>query len=130
MNIPLEYDEQCNLVYWLQLKKLFFFAPTLENNSHKQNRKYAMIAEQKAKKAGKIKGTPDLFVFLPDKILIIELKRQKKTLKSGKISVSHTKVSKEQQDFLDRANLYDYSTAIVCYGWKEARDLIEKEMKW
>ena len=126
--IPTEYEEQCNLVYWLRLKKIFHFAPTLENNSHMQNRKYAMIAEQKAKKAGKIKGTSDLFVFLPNKLLIIELKRRKKTLKNGKLSTSHTKVSAEQEKFIKDANLYGYVTAGVFYGWHEAKEFIEENM--
>ena len=40
--------EQQKLIQWLRLKKIFHYATTNENNSYKQDRKYAMIAEQKA----------------------------------------------------------------------------------
>ena len=56
LNLPTEAQEQRNLVMWLQYKKLFFFAPTNENNTYKQNKKYAMINEVKAKSMGKLKG--------------------------------------------------------------------------
>ena len=49
LNIPTEAVEQQKLVQWLRLKKIFHYATTNENNSFMQNRKYAMIAEQKAK---------------------------------------------------------------------------------
>ena len=125
-----EYEEQCNLVEWLRLKKIFHFAPTNENNSHKQNRKFAMIAEMKAKKSGKVKGTSDIFIMLPNKLLVIEMKRSKRKLRNGNLSVSHTNTSKEQLLFIERANTYDYVNATVCYGYMEAIEFIEKELAW
>lgn len=127
-HIPLEHEEQENLVYWLRLKKLFFFSPMSENNTHKQNRKYAMIAEQKAKKMGKSKGTSDIFVFLPNKLLIIELKRRKKQLKNGSFSNSHSKPSKEQLEFLDDVSVFEYVECTVAYGWHEAKEFIESHL--
>ena len=125
---PTEYEEQCNLVYWLRVKKIKHFAPNNENNSHMQNRKYAMIAEVKAKKSGKIKGIPDIFIFLPNKLLVIELKRSGKVLKSGKVSYSHTKTSKEQLECLKWLTAFEYVEGKVCYGWVEAKEFIEENM--
>lgn len=128
-SIPTEAEEQKALVEWLRLKRIFHFSPMNENNSHKQNRKYAMIAEQKAKSMGKVKGASDIVVFLPDEILFIELKRRKKVLRGGGLSISHTKVSKEQYDFMTKVNKYEYADATICYGWIEAKTLIENKLK-
>ena len=127
--IPLEYEEQKALVQWLRLNNIMHFAPTNENNSHKQNRKYAMIAEQKAKASGKVKGVSDIVVMLPDMILFIEMKRRRKLLKSGCTSITHTKVSKEQYEFMTKVNKFDYAEATVCYGASEAINLIKEKIK-
>ena len=123
-----EYQEQTALVQWLRLKQIFFFANHNENNTHAQNRKWAMIAEVKAKKAGKMKGVPDLTIFLDSNILFLELKRAKKRLKSGKMSNASSKPSKEQETAFRRINEYSYAEAIVCYGAKEAIEEIEKRI--
>ena len=127
-NLPTEAQEQQYLVQWLRINKIFCFAPVNENNTHKQNRHYAMIAEVKARAAGKLKGTSDLIVMLPNKLLLIELKRQRRKLKSGKLSTSHTNTSKEQLKFLETANTFDYAEARVCYGWEEAKEYIESHL--
>lgn len=126
MIIPIEADEQKALVQWLRAKKIFHFAPTNENNTYKQNPRYAMIAEQKAKAAGKLKGTSDLIIMLPSKILFIELKRRKKLLKNGKYSTTHTNLSKEQIDFLENVAQFEYADSAVCYGCNEAIEYISK----
>jgi hypothetical protein len=126
--IPPEYEEQKTLVQWLKAKKIFFFAPTNENNSYKQNRQFAMIAEQKAKVAGKLKGVSDLVVFTDKHILFIEMKRRPKRLKNRKLSVAHTKVSKEQIDFLEKVNRFSYTKSRICYGAKEAIEFIEENL--
>ena len=123
-----EAQEQEKLVYWLRIKKIFHWATTNENNTYGQNRKYAMIAENKAKRGGKLKGVSDLTVMLPHIILYIELKRQPKVLKSGKKSTSHTKTSREQLDFIEKVNQYPYAKGKVCYGFEEARAYIEENM--
>ena len=129
MQMMTEAQEQETLVQWLRLKKIFHWANVNENNSHMQNRKYAMIAEMKSRKAGKLKGVSDITVMLPNKILYIELKRRRKVLKrSGKLSTSHTKTSPEQIAFLDKVNTYPYAVGKVCHGWEEARDFILKNM--
>ena len=126
--LPTEHEEQKKLIQWLRIKKIFHFANTNENNTFKQDRKYAMIAEAKAKAAGKLKGVADLTVFLPNKILFIELKRSRKTLKSGKLSVSHTNTSPEQLKFLETVNTFVYAVGMVCYGYIEAKTFIENEI--
>lgn len=126
LNIPTEAQEQRNLVMWLRYKRLFFFAPTNENNTYNQNKKYAMINEVKAKSMGKLKGVSDLVVFMPNFILFIELKRRPKKLKNGNYSISHTKVSKEQEAFIKKANGYHYAKAIVAYGADDAIRYIER----
>ena len=129
MIIPTEAQEQQKLVKWLRLKKIFHFAPINENQGSFTNRKVAMIQEAKAKSMGKIKGTSDLVVMLPNKILFIELKRAKRKLKSGKYSTSHTKTSPEQLEFLQTVvDDFDYADAFVCYGFEEAREFIEKNL--
>ena len=124
-----EAQEQEILVQWLRLKKIFHFAPVLENNTHGQNRKWAMIAEVKAKKQGKVKGTSDLFVLLEDKLLIIEMKRKKKVLKNGNLSNASSKPTPEQEEFIRKANLCHYVNARVCYGYLEAQSFIEEYLK-
>lgn len=128
LNIPSEAIEQQKLIQWLRLKKIFHYATTNENNSFMQNRKYAMIAEQKAKAQGKLKGVADITVLLPNKILFIELKKQGKKLKNGNISHSNSKVSDEQIAFLEKVNSFDYAEGRVCYGFEAAKNFIEENV--
>jgi len=130
INPPSEIVEQQKLVQWLRLKKIFHFAPMNENKQSFSNRTVALKLEAKAKSMGKMKGVSDVIVMLPNKILFIELKRARKRLKSGKQSISHTKVSDEQKSFLNSINeeFYKYSYATVCYGAKEAIEVIEDYM--
>ena len=126
--IPDEKWEQETLVQWLRLKKIFHWANVNENQGSFTNRKVAMIQEMKSRKAGKLKGVSDITVMLPNKILYLELKRRPKTLRSGKLSTSHTKTSPEQLDFIDKVNTYPYAVGKVCHGWEEGRDFILENM--
>ena len=129
LNPPTESIEQQKLIQWLRLKKIFHFSPNNENQSSFTNRTVAIRVEAKAKSMGKIKGASDLIVMLPNKILFIELKRAKKTLKSGKLSISHTKVSDEQKSFMKRVNEFDYADAYIAYGANEAMQIIQNNME-
>ena len=131
INPPSETVEQQKLVKWLRLKKIFHFAPMNENKQSFSNRTVAFQIEAKAKSMGKMKGVSDVIVMLPNKILFIELKRARKRLKSGKLSISHTKVSDEQKSFLNTINeeFYKYSIALVCYGAREAIEVVEDYME-
>ena len=125
-NPPLEELEQKKIIQWLRLKKIFHFAPMNENRSSFTNKRVAMQIEAKAKSMGKVKGVSDIVVMLHNKILFIELKRAKKVLKSGKLSISHTKVSDEQKSFLSRVSGFSYADGYVCYGANEAIKIIEE----
>ncbi len=124
-----EAQEQQALVQWLRAKKIFHFAPSNENQGSFLNKKVAMIQERKAQSMGKMTGIPDIFVFLQDKILAIELKRARKRLKSGKTSISHTKVSPSQERCLESLSAFDYCEVKICYGFIEAQDFIQNNMK-
>lgn len=126
--LPLESDEQKMLVQWLNLKNITHFAITNENNHSSLNRTVAMKMEAKSKSMGKHKGASDIVVLLPNKILFIELKRRRKLLKNGCTSITHTKVSKHQYEFMTMVNKFDYAKAEVCYGFDEAKELILSSM--
>ena len=122
---PLEGDEQKELVKQLELLKrkniiLEYYATNNENNTYKQDRKYAMIAEQKAKAMGKKKGVSDICIILKDKVIYIEMKRQKEVLKSGAISKAKDDTSKEQITFLENVNKSDVVFGFVGNGFNDA----------
>jgi len=125
-NIPKEDEEQKALVNYLRKNGYFVFATNNENNTYQQNRKYAMIAEVKAKANGKVKGVSDLCVFTDDRIVFIELKRQRPILKSEKLGTPKNKPTKEQLDFIDEISLYNYATGSVAYGCDEAIEKFNK----
>lgn len=116
---PTEEQEQKALVQWLNLKKIFHFAPMNENKQSFTNPKVAMMIENKAKSMGKVKGVSDLVVMLPKTILFIELKRAKKSL---------SKVSDSQNTFISKIGQFCYAKGHICYGVNEAIDIIEKEI--
>ncbi len=113
--IPLERDEQKQLIKYLRLKNIFHFAPMNENQHSKANRTMAIRIEAKAKSMGKIKGTSDIVIMLPKKVLFIELKRIK-----GSIT------SKEQKEFILKVNKYPYAEGRICKGANEAINFIEE----
>lgn len=127
-SIPIESDEQKALVQWLRIKHIPHFAPINENNHSKLNRQFSVRNEAKAKAMGKMAGVSDIIVLLDKKILFIELKRKKKVLKSGGLSIAHTKASDAQYDFINMVNKFDYAEGAICYGWVEAREFIEENM--
>ena len=120
-NVPLESEEQEQLVEYLRLleeqgKIVTFYANINENRTHRQIKKYAIIAEKVNKKLGKKKGVSDITIILKDKVLYIELKRAKKSL---------SKVSKEQIEFLDTINTSNVCSGAVCYGFEESKKYLE-----
>lgn len=116
-NIPLEQEEQKTLVQYCKLKRLMYFAPMNENKQSFTNRITAIKIEQKAKAMGKVVGTSDLIVMLPNKILFIELKRIK-----GSVT------SQAQKDFIERVNTFGYSEGRICRGTNEAIDFINENL--
>ena len=145
-NPPLEAEEQKKVVQYLEARRIPYNAPINENIfsgiirtilikmlGEKKglflSNKINSSLENKAKSLGKSKGFPDLQILRPNKYysgLFIELKRQKKQLKT-KLSTSHTKTSKEQLEWIYKLNNEGYY-AIVCYGAIEAIEVIENYM--
>ena len=78
-----------------------------------------MQYKKKLKAMGTSAGFPDMLVFLPSKIVFVEMKRAKKSL---------SRVSDEQEDWVDTINCYGYANAKVCYGSGEAIDFIKSEL--
>lgn len=64
---------------------------------------------QKLKLEGFQKGFPDLLVFLPNFLLVIEMKREK-----------YGTVSKEQKKWLEVLEKFDHVKTAVCTGHKSA----------
>ncbi|CUU91361.1 VRR-NUC domain [Campylobacter hyointestinalis subsp. hyointestinalis] len=115
--VPKEEQEQIKLVNWLRVNKI--------RHIHVANERMAsVIYKKKLKALGTYAGFPDLMIFLPNKILFIELKRAKKSL---------SKVSPEQKEWIEflggwSENLYGVNTARVCYGAGEAIDFIKENL--
>ena len=131
INPPSETIEQQKLVQYLRTKKIRHTAPTNENQSSFTNRAVAIRVEAKAKSMGKSKGFPDLVIPYANKYynhLYIELKKQVKKLKNGQKSKSLPKTSPEQEEWIQWLN-DNGSYAVVCYGAKEAIEVIENYME-
>ncbi len=116
-----ERAEQINLHYWCRVKKLVSFAIPNGGSRH-------MLEAVNLKKEGVVKGVSDYCVILPHCVLFIEMKRRKKKLKSGKLSNSHSKPSKEQLEFLDNIKINKNVIGFVAYGWTEAKEFIENHL--
>lgn len=58
----------------------------------------------------------------------MELKRQRKILKSGKMGASPSSVEPEQEEWIEFLNTLPYCEACICFGCKEAYEVIRREM--
>ena len=126
--LPTESIEQQKLIQWLKVKKIFHFA--VPNGSVLKGTPLQRAKQmQRLKNEGLLVGVSDIVVMLPNKILFIELKRARKTLKSGKLSTSHTTVSAEQKSFMKRVNEFDYADAYISYGANEAMQIIQNSLE-
>ncbi len=118
--IPKEQEEQENLVFWLEMKGLKFSA--IPNGTYNPY----VSQQRKNAHAGLRPGLPDLLIIIPENpdqerfapsLLWIEMKRAKKSL---------SKVSPEQQEWIDRLNGIPNVEAVVCYGCDQAIAHIEE----
>lgn len=101
--VPLEDHEMMYFADWLRVNKIPF--------THVANERVASVQYKKKLKAmGTSAGFPDMLVFLPSKIVFVEMKRAKKSL---------SRVSDEQEDWVDTIN---------CYGYAKAIDFIKSEL--
>jgi len=111
-------------LYCLENNILMFAIPNGANKS----RRAAMLFKAEGLKA----GIPDCFIPMPKGIyagLFIEMKDKPKVLQSGKLSTSHTKVSPEQEQWLNELMNQGYY-ACVCYGSDEAIKVIDMYIKF
>jgi len=106
----LEHFEQVALVQWLRIKKI--------PHNATPNGGYRNIATAvKLKAEGVVAGFPDITIFLPNLVLYIEMKRRGGT------------VQKNQKEWIDYLNSLPYAKAVICYGAKEAINIIEEITK-
>jgi len=119
--IPTEREEQITLHDFCKANRLLSWATP---NGGSRNKLEAI----NLKKEGATAGVSDYIVMLPKVILFIEMKRRKRKLRNGKYSVTHTPTTDAQTAFIERANVYPYSMAKVCYGAEEAISFIKSAM--
>ena len=115
--IPLEIEEQKMYIKWLDMHNIMYFAvpnavplaKTLKTTGQK-------IQFWKKRRAEGIRpGVPDLVVFLPNQILFVEMKRQKRSYPSV-----------EQKKWIENINLFGYAYAQVTKGGQQAIELTNK----
>ena len=114
--IPSEYEEQCALVEYLEMKGLMFSA--IAQDTFTQN----WSVKIRNKKRGVRSGLPDILVFIPKKniLLFIELKR---------IKSSPSQTKKSQTEWIENLNKVEGVLALVAKGAGEAIDFIEESLK-
>ena len=115
--IPLEIEEQKMYTDWLDMNNIMYFAVpnvvTLAKNLRTVGQKVNFWRMRK--KEGIKKGVPDLVVFLPDQILFVEMKRQKRSYPSD-----------EQKKWIENINLFGYAYAQVTKGGQQAIELTNR----
>jgi hypothetical protein len=115
--VPLEIEEQKMYIKWLDMHNIMYFAvpnavplaKTLKTTGQK-------IRFWKKRRAEGIRpGVPDLVVFLPNQILFVEMKRQKRSYPSA-----------EQKKWIENINLFGYAYAQVTKGGQQAIELTNR----
>ena len=104
-----EDEEQKLFVEWLEYQNIKFSAlpmSTFTKSWAVKNRNKAM---------GVRAGVPDLMLIIKNILIFIEMKRTK----GGQ-------VSEYQKEWIDRLNKCDGVSAYVCYGFDEAKKVVEK----
>ncbi len=117
--IPKERDEQIKLhqyVNFLKQKNKNLILSWATPNGGSRNK----IEARNMRAEGVQRGIPDYTIVFENLTLYIEMKRAKKSL-------SH--VSKEQKEVLGKLNETKHNIAIVCYGFDEAKEAVDKYLK-
>lgn len=108
-----EYDEQCLLVEYLELKHIKF--SKIAQETFTSNWGIVM----KNRKSGLRKGVPDMIIILPtNKLIFIEMKKKK----GGT-------VAQEQKEWQCALNRCEGVQSFICFGFDEAKDLINSLLK-
>jgi len=103
-----EYQEQCAVVQYLELKKIKFTA--IPNSTYTKS----WGVKIKNKMSGVRPGLPDLFMIINCVGIFIEMKRKK-----GGV------ISPEQKQWIDKINDCPGLSAHVCKGFDEAKKVID-----
>lgn len=114
--IPTETQECEAFHQWLDLKKIKHHHIASESQS---GRRDAVIRNARNKRMGQSRGFPDYTIVLPNRVVFLEMKRAKKSL---------SKVSPEQQAWIDALNDCIGVEAVVCYGCAEAIEFVERSI--
>ena len=99
-----EHQEQVEVIKYCDKHKILVFA--IPNGSNKSKTAAAMF-----KAEGLRAGVPDLFFPIPNKYyngLFIEMKQRARKLKSGKMSICHTKISENQKVWMQELRQKNY----------------------
>ena len=123
----IEHQEQIKLVNYLSIlerqgKIITFFA--IPNGGSRN-----AIEAKNLKREGIRAGVSDIQIILKNKVLFIEMKRQPKVLKSGKLSYTGINISDMQKEFINKVNNSDVCSATICYGFNEAKEYIDNALK-
>jgi hypothetical protein len=108
-NTPLEYDEQCAFVEWLEYKGLKFTAVPNSTYTKSWNQK------RLNKKSGLRSGFPDMIVLTPQGMLCVELKR-----------VRGGRTSPEQKEWAEALQNTPGVEARIVKGCEEAIKFVEE----
>ncbi|MFA5071919.1 MAG: VRR-NUC domain-containing protein [Candidatus Pacearchaeota archaeon] len=110
-----EYDEQCLLVQYLELKKIRFSKVAQETYTSN----WGIVA--KNKKSGLRKGVPDLIIIIPgnkkNHLIFIEMKKKK-----------GSSISQEQKDWWCDLNKCEGVKSFICHGFDDAKEIIDLEL--
>jgi hypothetical protein len=111
-----EYDEQCLLVEYLELKNLKFSKIAQETWA----KNWGVI--MKNKKSGVRKGVPDMLVIIPgkekDKLIFIEMKKKK-----GNVA------TQEQKEWQCALNRCEGVRSYICFGFEESKEVVDSILK-
>ena len=119
--IPTESQETIQLANWLRANNYMFTKNANETFTKFWNVKRKNTLEWVSK------WVPDMMIILKKwALLFIELKRQKKILKSWKLSSSNSQISAEQVNWINELNKIKNVQAEICYGADEAINLIKR----
>ena len=119
---PSEYEEQKLCVKYLKKNKIYHWSTP---NEAERSAGTMMMLQM----TGLKKGVADLTIMLEDKLIFIEMKRQQKKLKNGKVSKSLNGLKPEQEFFNAKVNKYNYCEAYICNGYDEFKVVMDKLCK-
>lgn len=104
------------------------FWATMNENLLSSGQLKDILVEEEAKRMGKLNGVSDIIVVGFEKVLFMELKREPKVLKSGKLSYSNSKRSKDQIQFLKNVLKSNVTAGGFFYFYEDSVAFIKQEL--